>query len=97
MNDYKVQVVYKDAKGWERCCILKESPTEQAAFDHAETTLKANNVIDAEIMVHKKGSTFWKVKDQQGRITQRPTTEAIANLQVEEYNKRKENEDESDT
>lgn len=76
MTDFQVQIVYKDAEGWECCRCFEGFSTESHAFEYAELQLVINEVKDAEIMVHKKGSAFWKVKDRQGCITQRPTTEA---------------------
>lgn len=84
MNDYQVQVVYKDAKGWERCIVLNEQTTEQIAFEYAENAILDNSILNTEIMVHKNGYDFWKVKDQQGRIVQRPTTEALVAIKREE-------------
>lgn len=74
--NYQIQVTYKDSNGWRVTRALKPQKTEKECFDFAEQALRDNGVASAEIWVLKKGTNFWKVRDRQGRVVQRPTTEA---------------------
>lgn len=68
---YQVQVVYTDPDGWEVCQSMTPQINEENAFLLGQLFVDANILTNAEIMVLPPESEFWRVRDAQGRITQR--------------------------
>ena len=68
---WQIDIIFQDGT-WERVICFQGYGTEAEAFSVADGHIAKNSIKNAEVKVLPDGGNFWKVRDRQGRMVQRP-------------------------